>query len=227
MGEDMGEERGPDNPSESGKATGLQKSMRFLLQVIAGLLLGAFITNSIRIAEAHGGVTNNILLISAGVFLFRLFVDNLLFYETSDQPVQNGSEYFVRLILLALDVMSYVVCYRIVYRLGLLPNKATIIYAPWAVVLLAQGVALVEFLHFLWSVGALGAEEKWHSGKQSKLFARWAILSGVTCTAMLIVSCQAQALPPLSAAVTFAIASGVSLVAYLIVMQEQYREIVR
>lgn len=211
-----------------GSASGLQKSMRFLLQVIAGLLLSEYVTKSVTIYHQSAATVNLLVLAAAGAFLFRLFVDNLLFYEASDRTIAKASEYVVRLLLLLLDLASYVVCYDIVYRLGRLAERTGYVYRYVAIQRVMYAIAIVEALHFIWSAVARVADRKWGDGKSEQRFGRWMLCSGGTSVVMAVLArLIVPALSPTSAAAWFAIASAISLFAYLSLMESQYRKIVR
>ena len=209
-------------------ASGLQKSMRFLLQVIAGLLLSEFVTKSVMIYHGSLARANILVLAAAGAFLFRLFVDNLLFYEESDRNIDSGAEYVMRLFLLAVDLASYVVCYDIVVRLSRLAEHPSHQYTYVLIQQVMYAIALVEAFHFLWSVGALVADRTWGDKQSTERFVRWMACSGGTGVAMTVVaSWFVPGVSPDSAAIWFAVISAGSLLAYLSLMQSQYRKVVR
>ena len=202
--------------------------MRFLLQVIAGLLLSEYVTKSIVIWHQSRAWVNTLVLLGAGMFLFRLFVDNLLFYEASDRTIERTWEYVTRLFLLALDLASYVVCYDIVFRLGRLAARTEYMYTTTAVRQVMCAIALVEVFHFFWSLGAMAADKTWGNGDSTERFQLWMLCSGGTAIGMSVVAVYAVAgQAPLTAALWFIAASSVSLFAYLCFMQAQYRKVVR
>jgi hypothetical protein len=165
--------------------TGLQKSMQFILQVIAGVLLADLVTKSVAITDTKWSAVNLVICIAAGAFLFRIFVDNLLYYEAADTKVTGPREYCTRLLLLGLDLASYVICYDIVFRIGryVEASKPTV-FRQDLIIRVLQDIALVEVLHCAWALITWAMLKTWHHDAERGSFVTWARLSAATAVVM-------------------------------------------
>lgn len=126
----------------------LQKAMRALLAIIAGLLIADMLRNVVDTIRAGGPHlwANAAIVIGAALFLFRIVVDNILFYEKKDT---TSGGYVTRVALIVLDLISYALCYDVVARLDPGGDEWLRFSRPVLAVALLH-IAMIETFHSLW-----------------------------------------------------------------------------
>src|ERR1051325_3104215 len=170
--------------------TRLTAAMRAMLAIIAGqivsnLLQGTW-TNLTAGAKTRADAwANALVFLAATVFVFRVLIDNILYYNDAD-VVTGRDAYPLRGLLIVLDLLSYGFCNGIVTRLtsgdqSVVPHEDL----RWAIGLFVG----VETLHFIWCSIALGVvKEEPESDPRKSLLRNWRSLSGTWAVIWLIVA---------------------------------------
>ena len=147
------------------KDSGLQHAMRALLGIIAGLLVAEMLQH--LVAKVRSGTLGDTLLaLAATLFLFRVVVDNILFYQLDDR---TEKAYVRRILLIFLDLMSYGVLYFMVASLKERPQLTSVVKA----------MAIVEMLHALWCMLSLSVLDaiKSQDEDRKRMLRRWFVTS--------------------------------------------------
>jgi hypothetical protein len=135
------------------ETSALQISMRFLFQIIAGLLLADLFKQAVELLNISRAASNVRLVLAAAAFLIRLVVDTYIYYEGGDLPPASISEYGIRILLLLIDLTAFALAYDIVHQL----SGATLV-GPSRVLTLAHarriliGMAAIEGVHTAWEL---------------------------------------------------------------------------
>lgn len=127
--------------------------MRFLFQIIAGLLLADLFKQAVELLNVSRAASNVRLVLAAAAFLIRLVVDTYIYYEGGDLPPASMGEYGIRILLLLIDLTAFALAYDIVHQLS-----ATALSGPGEVLTLAHarrtliGMAAIEGVHTVWGL---------------------------------------------------------------------------
>ena len=121
---------------------------------------------------------NALVVFAAILFLIRIVVDNVLYYNDPDARTTKPA-YAARVALIFIDLTSYAVCYHMVAVIEPSAGKT----APFAIGIartVAADIALVELLHLAWCVVAILLLPVSTSEQEDRLplLKRWAWLSG-------------------------------------------------
>ena len=234
----------PDDPSNvcpackqvrtSGEAadpgdTGIQIAMRTLLSIVAGLLIADMLKICVRLVIGDGWTcpspTDAALAIAALLFIGKVVIDNVLHYHEADWVLQSRS-YWLRWVLVSLDLASYSLCYGVVALFdgasgGPIPIYPTVV---WSFAALAG----VELLHWRWCERAMAlacdgkipcidnrmvALEKWRKASR-KCF----VIGGLALTTM----CYMPTDKPGFAAWIFIAFCLASIVIYAVARHDEY-----
>lgn len=131
----------------------LQISMRFLFQIIAGLLLADVFKQAVELLNVSRAASNVRLVLAAVTFLTRLVVDTYIYYESGDLPPATTTEYAIRILLLLIDLAAFALAYDIVHQLSLgdLSGPADVLPLARARRMLI-GMAAIEGVHTIWEL---------------------------------------------------------------------------
>jgi hypothetical protein len=212
----------------------LQISMRFLFQIIAGLLLADVFKQAVDLLNVSRAASNVRLVLAAATFLTRLVVDTYIYYEGGDLPPASTGEYAVRILLLLIDLAAFALAYDIVHQLS-----ATEPFGPTEVLPLVRarrmliGMAAIEGIHTLW--GLIEALREVYQGNSlgsvllgstgGTVIGRWLLLSSVFALLPLpiIARMRGNTAPSTERAswivMVFSFASAIT---YALVMQDYY-----
>lgn len=124
--------------------TRLNIGMQALLGIIAGLIVSDMLKATV--ATIATGSANAFVLLAATVFIVRVLVDNILFYNLEDVARGKSDAYFFRVALIVCDLVSYSLCYAIVGRLA---NEEASVVKPHGVGVAVWLFCVVEALHFI------------------------------------------------------------------------------
>ncbi len=154
--------------------------MRAMLAIIAGLIVGTLlqgtVTNLAAGAKSRADAwANALVFLAATVFVFRVLIDKILYYNDAD-VVTGGDAYPMRVLLIVLDLLSYGFCNGIVTRLT--SGEASVV--PHDDLRWAMGLFVgVETLHFFWCFIALAAvKDEPEDDPRKALLRTWRSLSG-------------------------------------------------
>lgn len=215
-------------------ASGLQISMLFLFQIIAGLLLADLFKQAIEVLNKSRAKVNVLLILAAAAFLLRLLVENFIFYGAPDAPPTNTGQYVLRIMMLLIDLSAFAIGYDIVHQIspaGL--TGVTNVFAYRSARRVLWGMAAIEMLHVVWgllnvalgSATGLSVHGILIGATSGTVAGRWLLLSILFAIAPLPVirSIPHAAAPAdLRAAMKVALFSAISVLAYLVVMRNYY-----
>lgn len=130
---------------------GLKRATGFLFTIVASLLLSDYLTNGVKVLNTGPSAVHIILLVGAGVNLFRIVVDNFIYYEGREHAVSSWPIFQWRIVLTMLEMGVLLLAYDLVYQFdydtiekngGVMPLAATR--------RVALDFGLIEGLWFIW-----------------------------------------------------------------------------
>lgn len=215
---------------------GLQVAMRMLLSIIAGLLLADVLKLAVSALLDEGKTLylwSGFLALSVAALLFitRVVVDNVLYYNEPDVKLAREA-YSARVLLIVCDLVSYTLCYHIVTLLTSATGSNAL--TDTLLIRVAFDMALVELLHAAWCHLALVRLEIPATSpqytKRRDWWRRWRATSVIFGLVALAWTAVAVMLPtvtdwyvPLLAHILFLLAFAVvAAVTYTCVMRAEY-----
>ncbi|HEU4887373.1 MAG TPA: hypothetical protein VFV49_05760 [Thermoanaerobaculia bacterium] len=222
--------------SDHDNDSGLQVAMRMLLSIIAGLLLADILKLTVSSLLDEGKTVRlwaDFLAVSVAALLFiaRVVVDNVLYYNAPDAKLTEES-YSARVLLIVCDLVSYTLCYHIVNLLTAEASKSDL--SATLLIRVIFDMALVELLHAAWCHLALERLKipatSPHRTKRRNWWRRWRATSAMFGTGAFIWATVALTLLlftdryiPVTAHVIFLLSFAiVAAGAYAYVMRDEY-----
>ena len=214
--------------------SGLQISMLFLFQIIAGLLLADLFKQAVEVLNKSVTTENVLVIAAAAAFIIRLVVDNYIYYADSDMPPVTTFEYAIRIVLLLIDLAAFAIAYDIVHQISekSLHGSRKVLSLPQVRRVLC-GMALIEALHTVWGLintwlmvrGGATLHAVLVGATQGTTTGRWLVLSLVFAILPLPLIRYLRrkgTATDLKAAVLVATFSGISALTYVLVMKDYY-----
>ncbi len=139
--------------STSPKRPGMKVATGFLFTIVASLLVGDFLDETIHIVNTAPALLTVVVLLGVAVNLFRIVIDHFVYYETHEADSADWPVYRWRLVLTVLELGVLLMCYDLVYQVNLASIEAAGgVFPQYGAKRILFDFGLVELIWVIWDL---------------------------------------------------------------------------